>query len=105
MARREFYQGDEIDVVVTTTTSMGTPTNVKFAIQRDGSALVEKSVGSGLVVDSTTQFTVSLDKADTVSLTPSVYKWQALLIDASSNEKVVEIQPPTVEIKKRLAFS
>ena len=101
------FQGDEIDIIVTTTSSILSSSDLKFVLQLAGeevAALTKTEIGGGITEDTATQFTVTLAKADTINLIPGEYKIQALFIDASSKEKVISFDPAAIQIKARLNF-
>lgn len=88
----EFYENTDRDLVFTHVgNDAATATAIKFVLSRDPAktALVTKTLGSGIVADSSTQITVSLAKADTAGLGGRTYYWELRLTDATSNEDVI----------------
>ena len=100
------YQGDDIDLIITTDESIASPNNLKFLFQEESAAVAAftKTLGSGIVANNDTQFTVTIDKADTINLAVGNYKIQALYIDSSNKEQAINFNPEFIVIKARLAF-
>lgn len=105
-------QGDEIDITITVTNAIeqgvdiSTATVMKFVVQPENSDTksFEKAIGSGVTLVDADEFKISLDRDDTMTLTPGNYLIQALsTVDGKT--KAIEITPNFIVIKKSLDFS
>jgi len=94
----KIYQGDSIDLIFPVKdtdgallSDLGTAIAIKFMVKTlktdsDGSALISKSLGSGVTADSPTlgYITVNLDRADTLSIVGIKYFGVQIEYSASS---------------------
>lgn len=97
------YSGDKKLFVITTGTSIESSNDIKFTVWRAGekvAAILKTKLGGGLSEDSANQFTVTLNKADTINLVGEFYM-QAHVIDSSAVEDVIELADSILTIKAR----
>jgi hypothetical protein len=107
-AVNQFIAGSEIGLDVTINETIVTSSTViEFVAQPENGAAAsfKKTLAAGGIVkvDDDT-FTVVLNKADTVTLAPGVYKIQAIITDAGK-ERGIQFDPSFFEILERLDFS
>lgn len=87
----EFYEDTDRDLVFTHAGNDATGASaIKFVLSLDSgtTALITKTLGSGVTADSSTQITVSLLKADTSGLGGCDYNWE-LRMTHTSQEDVI----------------
>jgi hypothetical protein len=103
--RASIVQGDDKLLVVTVDQDIDAPSDVKFVVERHGTLAFQKSlVLGGIVQNSPTEFVITVNSADTLTLKPGNYQIQGLWIDDVLLERALIFSPPEISIIKRLGF-
>ncbi len=84
MARINIRQGTQRTIVLTTPDITGASDVIVGLVRPGESAALQLSLGSGVVQDSGTQCTVTLEDSQTESLDEGIYVVQADVIDGSN---------------------
>jgi hypothetical protein len=107
MAIKKMIQGDEIDFNITINETIVTSSTViKFVMQAENTSVqaFEKSVGAGITKIDDDEYVVTLEKADTLTLSAGIYNIQSIVVDAGK-ERAISFSPNFIEIQKRLDFT
>ncbi len=104
MPSKSMIQGEHTVITLTlqATTVELNPADLKFRLEKNGKTLVEKSEGSEVVINSTTEIEFTLLKSETLNADLGNYQWGAKHIAASTLfETEITFVPDTLVIKKR----